>query len=210
MTNHARLFQRALRESLEKQAFIPMASKEGQQAAGPGGQPVDPSMGGAPMDPMAGGMPPMDPAMAGGAPPMDPMAGGMPPMDPAMAGMDPAAMGLPPMDPMAGGEELPPLPGEEGVEGGEASVTTPDVEAMQQVQQNTMDIVRQTLEMVGKAKPVEAAKEEEPADQAGAAEAPMPEAMPGPVTGQPGFNPAEFAGPLKTAALLKRVLANRG
>jgi hypothetical protein len=63
-----------------------------------------------------GSMPPMDPAMMGGAPapaPMDPaMAGGAPPMDPAMAGgapmpppgPDPASMGVMPdpsqQDPM--------------------------------------------------------------------------------------------------------------
>lgn len=77
--------------------------------------PIDPAMaGGAPMDPAAmGGAPPMDPAMMGGGAPMDPaMAGGAPPMDPAaMGGMppvDPAMMGGAPMDPSMGGQPTPP------------------------------------------------------------------------------------------------------
>ena len=63
-------------------------------------------------------MPPMDPAMMGGAPPMDPaMMGGAPPMDPAMGGMpmDPSMGGMPPMDPAAGG-----MPPEGGPPPGEA------------------------------------------------------------------------------------------
>lgn len=76
-----------------------------------------------PMDPaMMGGAPapaPMDPAMAGGAPPMDPAAmGGAPmPADPAAmaGGMDPAMMGgAPPMDP-AMAAPPPPDPASMGV-----------------------------------------------------------------------------------------------
>lgn len=195
MTNHARLLKRALAEKLseerEKVAFIPMTAKEGQQAAGPGGAPIDPMAGGAPMDPMAAGGAPMDP-MAGGAP-MDPMAaGGAPPMDPMAGGA---------MDPMAG---LPPLPeegGEEIAAEGEAQVSQPDVEALKDVQQNTMEIVRQTLEMVGKAKPQEAADGKP--EEAASAEPPPPEAQPGPVTGQPGFDPSAIGGPLKMALAKK-------
>ncbi len=202
MTNHARLLKRALAEKLadyRKSAFVPMTAKQGQQAPGPGGMPVDPmAAGGAPMDPMgAGGMPPapggapMDPMAAGGmppAPPMDPMAaGGMPPAPP----MDPmAAGGMPPADPMAA-----PLPGDDAAGGaGGAAISKPDVEALKDVQQNTMEIVRQTLEMVGKAKPKEEA--------APAAAEPTPASTPGPVTGQPGFDPAAISGPLKLASAL--------
>ena len=83
-------------DGLFKKAFIQM----------PGGQ----TQAKEAQDPAAGGMPPMDPAVMGGAP------AGAPPMDPAAMGgmpMDPAAMGgMPPMDPMMGG--LPPPPGAEG------------------------------------------------------------------------------------------------
>jgi len=140
MTNHARIWKRALAEKLadtRKSAFIPMTEKQGQQAPGPGGMPVDPAAGGAPMDPMMaggappmGGMPPMDPMMAGGAPPMDPAMGGMPPMDPAMGGMPPMDPGMDPMAGMEGLEELPPMEGEAPPEegGGDAQVTAPDVD----------------------------------------------------------------------------------
>ena len=76
-----------------------------------------------PMDPaMMGGAPPMDPAMMGGAPPMDPamMGGGMPPgppMDPGMVGappIDPAAAGLPPAAPPPGDPAAGGAPPEEG------------------------------------------------------------------------------------------------
>lgn len=196
MTNHARILKRALAEALqEKRAFQPPPD---QQAAGPGGQPVDPGMGGgAPMDPMMGGGPPMDPGM-GGAPPMDPGMGGGPPMDPGMGG-DPmmgAPMDLPPEELLG---ELDDEPGE-----GEASISGADVEALKSVQENTMDIVRQTLEMVGKAKPVEG--KPEGGDGAGTEPppAPAPDAQPGPVTGQPGFDPAAFG---KLGEAVRRKLA---
>jgi hypothetical protein len=179
----ARLFERALQEKLaeyRKQAFVPA---DPGQAAGPGGAPP-----GAPMDPMAGGAPPMDP-MAGGAPPMDPMAGGAPPMDPMMGGapMDPM------MDPMMGG--MPPEP--EG--GGNQGLTAEDAETVDKITQRTMNIVRETLEMVGKAKPVQPEAPEA---------APAPESVPGPVTGQPGFDPATFGqlGAVKAAAAIGRGL----
>ena len=189
-----RLFKRALAESIHKQAFVPMTNKEGQ-AAGPGGMPVDPA---------AGGGAPMDPAMAGGAP-MDPAMGGMPPMDPMAAAMG----GMPPLPPE--GEEVT----EEVVDeaSGGADVSMPDIDAMQSIQANTMDIVRQTLEMVGKAKPVEGgdvaggeAAAPKPAEEPAAAE------MPGPITGQPGFDPNMVNGPLKLASAartLKHVLSKR-
>ena len=85
-----------------KQAFVQMPPESGPGPVAGGGMMTQAQA--APMDPaMAGGMPPVDPAMAGGAP-MDPaMAGGMPPVDPAMAGgmppVDPAMAGMPPMDP---------------------------------------------------------------------------------------------------------------
>ena len=105
------------RESLKKEAFVPL-TPEAQAAAAGGAPPMDPAMmGGAPpMDPaMMGGappMPPMDPAAMGGAPPMDPaMMGGMPPIDPATGMPIDPATGMP-MDPaMLGG--APPMPPEE-------------------------------------------------------------------------------------------------
>lgn len=206
MTPAQRIFKRALAEKL---AFIPM----GPQAAGPGGAPVDPMAAGgmpsgAPMDPAMAGMPPgapMDPMAAGGMPPgapMDPMAGMPPgaPMDPAMAGgmppMDPA------MDPMAAAGGLPPVeppPDAPPAEG----LTKSDVETVDTITQRTMDIVRQTLEMVGKAKTkTEGGGEAAPA-------APAPAAQPGPVSGMPGFDPSMIQGPLKTAAVLSVLLARR-
>lgn len=199
-----RLLKRALDEKqyeFRKRAFIPMGSsaeKTGAQAPGPGGAPVDPmAAGGAPMDPMAaGGAPPMDPMAAGGAPPMDPMAAGGAPMDPMAGGA--------PMDPMAGGmPPLPPLPEEPAAGGGEG-VTPEDAETVDKITERTLDVVRQTLEMVGKAKPVKAEEEAEPAQPA--PEAPAPEAMPGPVTGQPGFDPATFGAPKIASAILTKVL----
>ena len=97
------------RHASVKVAFAPQGSMP----------PMDPAMaGGAPMDPaaMGGAMPPADPSMMGGGAPMDPaMAGGAPPMDPAAMGgamppMDPAAMGGMPADPsmMGGAEPTPP------------------------------------------------------------------------------------------------------
>jgi len=197
--NNSLVFKLALAQHQRKSAFVEMSEKTGQQAAGPGGAPVDPAAGGAPMDPMAaGGAPPMDP-MAGGMPPMppmDPMAGGAPPMDP-MAG------GMPPMDPMAAMGGLPPLDpmaAPEGEGGGDAAITTPDADTLKQIQQNTMDLVRQTLEMVGKAKPMEGgAAADKPAEV-------DPATQPGPITGQPGFDPSILGGPLKLASV-KRKLA---
>jgi hypothetical protein len=195
-----RLLKRALAEKQQefrKRAFIPMGSaaeKTGAQAPGPGGMPIDPAAGGgAPMDPAMGGMPPMDPAMMGGMPPMDPAMGGMPPMDPAAMGA-PMDMPLPPEG------ELPPPPPEEG--GGEGEgLTAEDAETVDKITQRTLDVVKQTLEMVGKAK---TPKPEEGGEAAApAAEAPPeppPEAMPGPVTGEPGFNPADFGGGTMKAA----------
>lgn len=195
MSTYQRIFKQALAEGVTKEAFVPMAEAQEQQAAGPGGMPVDPAAGGAaPMDPMAaGGAPPPpggDPmaAAGGGMPPPptgDPAAGGMP--MPPLPGGDPAAGGLPPLP--EGG--LPPLP-EEGGEGGDASVSGADAQTVEKIQQNTMDIVRQSLEMVGKAKPQEQAE----GDAGSAPETPDPAAQPGPVTGQPGFDPATISGPL--------------
>jgi len=76
-----------------------------------------------------------------------------------------------------------------------------------------MDLVRQTLEMVGKAKPKEEQSAETEANvaniqadqQAQQQEAP-PEAQPGPITGQPGFNPNDIGGPLKLGSALKAAL----
>ncbi len=193
MTLAARIFQRALNEKL---AFVPLGTagaKLGQQAPGPGGAPMGPPAGpgGAPMDPAMGGAPPVDPAMAGGMPPpgMDPAMGGMPPMDPAMAG------GMPPMDPSMGMPPdmgMPPMPEAPPEPPQGSGVTSDDAEVVDKITKRTMDIVRQTLEMVGKAKPVEG----KPGEAA-------PGAGPGPVTGQPGFDPAMIPGPLKMAAALK-------
>jgi hypothetical protein len=175
MTNVQTLFRRAL---LEKVAFMPMGAAE--QAAGPDGQPVQP-----------GGAPPMDPGMGGA--PMDPAMGGAP-MDPAMGGapMDPGMGGAPPLDPAMGG-----MPGE-----GESNGLTPeDAETVDKITERTMNIVRETLEMVGKAKT--------PKPEEGAGVPPPPPApteMPGPVTGQPGFDPAAMSGPLKLAQVLARRL----
>jgi hypothetical protein len=187
MTLAARIFQRALNEKL---AFVPLGTagaKLGQQAPGPGGAPMDPAMGGAPP------APPMDPAMAGGMPPpsMDPAMGGMPPMDPAMAG------GMPPMDPSMGMPPdmgMPPMPEAPPEPPQGSGVTTEDAEVVDKITKRTMDIVRQTLEMVGKAKPVEG----KPGEAA-------PGAGPGPVTGQPGFDPSMIPGPLKMAAALSGI-----
>jgi len=199
MTLAARIFQRALHEKL---AFVPLGTagaKLGQQSAGPGGAPV-----GAPMDPAAGGMPPappMDPAM-GGMPPMDPAAGGMPPappMDPAAAGgmppMDPS-MGMPPagMDPSMGMPPdmgMPPMPEPPPAPSG-AGVTTEDADVVDKITKRTMDIVRQTLEMVGKA------KKPDGSDATAAAPSTV-----GPITGQSGFDASALPGPLKMAAALK-------
>lgn len=225
MTPAHRLFKRALDEKLEywrKHAFQP-APPEGQ-ASGPGGMPVDPAAGGAPMDPMAmGGGAPMDPSMGGA--PMDPMAmGGAPPMDPAAMGgappMDPMAMGDPMAggDPLAGGLPPPPAPeGEDPLAGGAEGVTEGDAQTVQDVQQNTLNLVRQTLEMVGKAKPKEeqAAETEAAVNQiqsedqgTQAAGEAAPPTQPGPVTGQPV--PADTSLPVgpgseapKTASVIK-------
>jgi hypothetical protein len=195
MTQAARLFKRALAEHLTKTAFVPLG-KHAQQAPGPGGAPVDPAMMGG--DPAMGGMP-MDPAMAGGAPmdpammadpaaagmPMDPaMAGGAPPMDPAMAGaappVDPAMGGMPPMDPAMLASLAAPAPAAPS----SAGLTAEDEQVVDKITKRTMDIVRQTLEMVGKAKKPESADAAAPAGQ------------PGPVTGMPGFDPSSIKGPL--------------
>lgn len=195
-----KLFKRALDEKLvelRKRAFIPMgtsAEKTGAQAPGPGGAqvdpmagggaPMDPSMGGAPMDPAMGGAP-MDPAMGGmPPPPMDPSMGGMPPMDPAMGGMPPPMdMGMPPP-----------------AEGGGDGLTKEDADTVNTITQRTLDIVRQTLEMVGKAKKPEGGEAAAPSTIT-----PPPESLPGPVTGQPGFDPAMF-GATKTASVLSFIL----
>jgi len=123
----------AVRQTIEKQAFIPTPGGQAPMAgpapgptaapAGPPGAgmpppPMDPAaMGGMPMDPSMMGAPPMDPSMMG-APPMDPSMMGAPPMDPSMMGappMGPAAMGGMPMDPSMMGAPPPaggaPAPG---------------------------------------------------------------------------------------------------
>ena len=160
MTPAMRLFKRAMATKI---AFVPMPGGE-PQASGPGGAPIDPMM-----DPAAAGGAPMDPAAAGGAP-MDPAAMGM---DPAAMGMDPAAMGMDPsmMDPSLG---APPAGGE--------GVTSADAKTVEDITKRTMDIVRQTLEMVGKAKPVEGGSSE----SASPAPAPAPVIPPGPISGLPG------------------------
>ena len=135
-----------------KVAFVPMPGGEPQQASGPGGAPIDPMM---------------DPAAAGGAP-MDPAAMGM---DPAAMGMDPAMMDPSMMDPSLG---APPAGGE--------GVTADDAKTVNDITKRTMDIVRQTLEMVGKAKPVEGGS----SASAAPAPAPAPIIPPGPISGLPG------------------------
>jgi hypothetical protein len=75
-------------------------------------------------------------------------------------------------------------------------VTKEDAEVVDAITKRTMDIVRQTLEMVGKAKPPVKAEE-------AAAEPPAPASLPGPVTGQPGFDPSMISGPLKMASTAK-------
>lgn len=79
-----------------KRAFVPNPNAAASQ-------PMTPEAQQASMAPPPGG----DPAAGGGAPPMDPaMAGGAPPPPP---GMDPAAAGgAPPMDPAAAGAAPPP------------------------------------------------------------------------------------------------------
>ena len=232
MTPAQRIFKRALSEKL---AFILMGANGGAQAAGPGGAPVQPGPPGAggppgappgpggppgmppgaPMDPNAPPGPapmdpsaappgaPMDPSAGGppGAPPMDPSAGGPPPMDPNAGAppVDPAAAGMPPMD-------APPPADDKGL-------TPTGVDIVDKITQHTMDIVRQTLEMVGKAK----TKEERSAALASIGKddtsaPPLPGSAPGPVSGMPGFDPSMISGPLKTnktASILGKILASK-
>jgi hypothetical protein len=216
MISSQRLFKRALAEKL---GFIPMGAS--QQAAGPGGEPVDPNApppgappgapmdpamaGGAPMDPAMAGGAPMDPAMAG-APPMDPAMGGAPPMDPAMGGappMDPAMGGMPPMDPSMmdpamGG--MPPPPPEEEPNSSETDVddngkadTMVPLEAMKSFTVGVIEAMKGRVTA-----PAKQEAEKAKADAAAAG------GMPGPVTGMPGFDPSMIGGPLKTAAVLSR------
>lgn len=142
-------------------------------------------------------------------------AGGDPMMDPMAAGGE--------MPPMPEGEELPPLP-EEGGEGeaGEDAITGADADTMKNIQMNTMDIVKQTLDMVDfkRKKDEEGAPAEATATATETVEEPAPEAgveaLPeaGPVTGQP-LPPADdqMSGPLdlapKTAAALAKLSANQ-
>lgn len=210
MISPQRLFKRALAEKL---AFVPMGAS---QAAGPGGEPVDPGAaaagappGGAPMDPAAMGGAPMDPAAMGGAP-MDPAAmdpaamGGAPPMDPAMAGMppmDPAAGGMPPMDPAAMG--LPPMPEEAQPNSAETDVNDdgkPDtmvpLEAMKSFTVGVIEAMK--------------GRQTAPAKQEAAkAEAAAAGGMPGPVTGMAGFDPSMIQGPMKTASVLSKSMLLR-
>lgn len=176
------MLKRALAE-FDKRAFVSMPGGQppaGGQAPGPDGMPVDPMAGGAPMDPGMGGAP-MDPGMGGA--PMDPgMGGEMPPMPPMDPGMDPLA-------------DLPPVDGEDG---GSEGLTAEDAEVADKITRRTMDIVRETLEMVGKAKPREGEEAADAEAAAPAAPAPVPpEQQPGPVTGRPGFSPDMIDGPLK-------------
>lgn len=107
--------------------------------------------------------------------------------------------------------EMPPLPPIEGDEGGgsDDGVTSQDAQTVEKIQDRTLDLVRKTLQMVGKAK----SDAEMQGDAAEApptpppAEAPAPEQQPGPITGQPGLDPAALGGPLKLGAALKRKLA---
>jgi hypothetical protein len=125
-----------------------------------------------------------------------------------MAGGD---MPMPIGDMGEGLDDIPP-PGEEEGAGGKG-LTPEDADTVQSVVEQTMDIVRQTLEMVGKAKPkeeqvadkAEEASEAPPAPEASAAtEETPPEAQPGPVTGQPGLAPDAIGGPLKLSSVLDR------
>jgi len=120
-------------------------------------------------------------------------------MDPAAMGMDPAAMGMDPammdpsmMDPSLG---APPAGGE--------GVTADDAKTVNDITNRTMDIVRQTLEMVGKAKPVEGGS------SASAAPAPAPAIPPGPISGLPGdmsgVGVPGATGIPKTASVLNRL-----
>jgi hypothetical protein len=125
---------------------------------------------------------------------MDPMAalGGMPPL-PADAG--------------AGGEAPPPPPpleGAGGEDGGGGGLTKADAETVDTITRRTMDIVRETLDMVGKTKqPKDGGSAAAPAE-------PDPKSQPGPVTGQPGFDPSMLSGPLKMAStILARQLKKR-
>ncbi len=208
MTPYARIFKRALQEKL---AFVPMGA-QGPQASGPGGAPMGPPgappgapPGGAPMDPSMGGAPP--PGMPPGAP-MDPGAGGIPPMPPgdpsaggAPPGSDPSMGGAPPMDPSMGG--MPPMdpsmmaPPPEAGSG--AGVTEEGADIVDKITKRTMDIVRQTLEMVGKTKTPKS-------DAPEAAPPPTPAQLPGPVTGMTGFDPSTIQGPMKTAGILGKAL----
>ena len=187
MIDHARLFKRALDEGLNKTAFIPA------QATGPGGAPVQPGAGagaGAPPGAPPGGDPM---AAAGGAPPPggDPMAaaGGAPPAppaDPAAAGgappTDPAAAGAPPTDPMA--SQMDPSAPPKPISGEPVSPGAADT---------VMQIVERTL----KAERDKGPKQPKAPAAGGAAGAPDPTSLPGPVSGQPGFDPSMMGGPLK-------------
>lgn len=204
MTLAARLFQRSLQEKL---AFVPLG-KAAQQSPGPGGAPVDPAAAaGAPMDPGMGGAPPMDPAMGGapmdpgmaGAPPMDPAMAGAPPMDPAMAGgapMDPA-MGPPPMDPMAMGG-MPPLPPPPAEDANQAETDVDDngkPDTMVPLE-GMKDFTIGVIEAMKGRQTAPPKTQQEAAAQSAAAGA----GAPGPVTGQPGFDPSMIPGPLKMAS----------
>lgn len=194
MTIAAQLLRRALAEdlALRKAAFVPL-DKNAQQAAGPGGAPVDPAVAGgappapgaAPMD-MAAADPaaaaPVDPAMAA-----DPTAAGAPPMDPAM--MDPAMM-APPAEP--------PLP--------EPEVNDASTDVDDDGKPDTMvplsgmkDFAVGLIEAMKGKKTREADPVEEAA--AAGAEAALP---PGPVTGIPG-DLSSLPGPLKTASVLSQL-----
>jgi len=106
--------------------------------------------------------------------------------------MDPGAMPPPgAMDPSA----MPPMPPPDA--GGGGGVTEEGADIVDKITKRTMDIVRQTLEMVGKTK--KPAQEE-------AAPPPTPAQLPGPVTGMTGFDPSMIQGPMKTAGILGRAL----
>lgn len=217
---YASIFARSLGETLEKSAFVPMgaAEKQAQQAAGPDGMPVDPAAaGGAPMDPAAAGMP-MDPAAMGA--PMDPAAAGMP-VDPAAmdpAAMDPAAMGAPAEGGIPSPEEMGLDPAALGIgedaggAGGAEGLTSDDVDSVLRIQEQTTSQVVDVAERIigamkggGKAKAAD--KPEEAAAPAGDVVEQAAELAAGPVTGQPGFDPASFGQVGDKLAALDEALA---
>lgn len=171
-----------------KVAFVPAQ----EQAAGPGGAPVDPAA----MDPAAGGMPPgamdpaIDPAAAGGMPPgaMDPAAA-MPTEAPADPAADPAAMDPGAMPP----EALPP----------EALPNDPAADVDNDGKPDTMVPLAGMKDFaVGLIEAMKGRRTAEAESKAEAAAEPAPAG--GPISGMPMTPTADIKGPLKLAHVLKR------